>query len=150
LAQISNLHVISRTALQRFTRSATPIEEVSRAFDVDAVMEGTVKYQGGRVRISIQLVDPGSGIQLWSNTYERDFSDIFENYGQLSPTRSAAETPPSERNQTHSYQTPVLFWSNPYKRTALGDWAFALHAEWHVDPQEYLMEQNPGWHNRGS
>lgn len=78
LARIPNLQVISRASLQQFARSATPVEDVSREFGVDAVMEGTVKYQDDRVRISIHLVDPARRIQFWSNTYERDFSDIFE------------------------------------------------------------------------
>ena len=78
LARISDLQVISRASLRRFAGSATRIGDVSRAFDVDAVMEGTVKYQDGRVRIAMQLVDPDNGIQLWSDTYERNFSDIFD------------------------------------------------------------------------
>lgn len=78
LAAVPDLEVISRTSLQRFVRSDTPIDDVAAAFGVDAVMEGTVRYEAGNVQISLHLVDPEDGTQLWSSTYERGFSDIFD------------------------------------------------------------------------
>jgi len=78
LARIDGLNVISRETVQRLSQPTTPPRDLARELGVDAIMEGTVSYQNGMVRIRAKLVAAESGIQLWSNPYERDFSDIFE------------------------------------------------------------------------
>jgi TolB-like protein/DNA-binding winged helix-turn-helix (wHTH) protein len=78
LSRIEGIRTVSRRSVQRFAESPTAIQDVARELNVDAVMEGTVHYRDGRVRIRTQLVDPDNGIQLWSKTFEREFSDIFE------------------------------------------------------------------------
>ncbi|MDH4071839.1 MAG: hypothetical protein OEV41_01895, partial [Gammaproteobacteria bacterium] len=78
LSLVSGLQVISRNAVQRFAGSPTAIADTAREYRADAVLEGTVKYQDDRVSISIHLVDPKSGVQTWSSTYEREFSDILD------------------------------------------------------------------------
>jgi len=78
LAQIDGLQVVSRTSVQRYSGSPTAIRDIARELDVDAVMEGTVNFGSGKVRIGARLVEPESGIQLWSNSYEREFSNILD------------------------------------------------------------------------
>lgn len=90
LAQIDGLRIVSRRSVQRFAESETAIRDVAHELNVDAVMEGTVNYRDGHALIRTQLVDPESGIQLWSNTYERDSSDIFEIQNEIAASVAGA------------------------------------------------------------
>jgi TolB-like protein/DNA-binding winged helix-turn-helix (wHTH) protein/Flp pilus assembly protein TadD len=77
LAQISALRVISRTSSMRYKRLSTPLPEIARELQVEAVVEGSVLRSGSRVRISAELVEPGSGKDLWARSYERELRDVL-------------------------------------------------------------------------
>ncbi len=77
LAKLRNLSVISRTSMLRYADSDLSIPEIARELNVGTVMEGSVRYSNGRVRITTQLIDAATDEHLWSETYEREFSDIF-------------------------------------------------------------------------
>ena len=80
LNQLSRLHglkVISRSSVQRFAQNARPIPEVARQLNVEAVMEGSVRYAEDRIRVSVQLIDGRTDQHLWSEIYDREFDDIF-------------------------------------------------------------------------
>ena len=77
LGKLSNLSVISRTSMLRYADSDLSIPEIARELNVGTVMEGSVRYAAGRVRITTQLIDAATDEHLWSETYEREFSDIF-------------------------------------------------------------------------
>ena len=77
LGKLSNLSVISRTSMLRYADSDLSIPEIARELNVGTVMEGSVRYAAGRVRITTQLIDAETDEHLWSETYEREFADIF-------------------------------------------------------------------------
>ena len=77
LAKIQDLSVIARTTMVRYANSEKSIPEIGKELNVRSVMEGSVRYAGDRVRITVQLVDPASGAQLWSQAYEEKLEDIF-------------------------------------------------------------------------
>lgn len=77
LAKLSSLSVISRTTMLRYANSSLSIPEIARELNVETVMEGSVRYGGNRVRITAQLIDPTTDQHLWSETYDREFDDIF-------------------------------------------------------------------------
>jgi TolB-like protein/Tfp pilus assembly protein PilF len=77
LAKISDMNVISRTSVLRYGDGQTPIPQIAAELNVETVMEGTVQYADGQVRITAQLIDPETGAHLWSENYDRDFSGIF-------------------------------------------------------------------------
>ncbi len=77
LAKLRNLSVISRTSVLRYADSDLSIPEIARELNVGTVMEGSVRYSDGRVRITTQLIDAETDEHLWTETYEREFSDIF-------------------------------------------------------------------------
>jgi TolB-like protein/DNA-binding winged helix-turn-helix (wHTH) protein/Tfp pilus assembly protein PilF len=77
LAKIRALRVISRTSVTLFKRTRKPLGEIARALNVDAIVEGTVRRSGNRVRISVQLVHAASDKHLWADTYEGDLSNIL-------------------------------------------------------------------------
>jgi TolB-like protein len=77
LAAVDGLRVASRTSAFSFADSDTPIPEIASQLEVAHVLEGSVRKQGSRVRITAQLIDASSDIHLWSETYDRQLNDIF-------------------------------------------------------------------------
>ncbi|MGE5234234.1 MAG: protein kinase domain-containing protein [Acidobacteriota bacterium] len=77
LAKIRTLRVTSRTSAMTFKRSAQSLREIGAALGVAALVEGSVRRAGQRVRIVAQLVDPRSDRHLWAETYDREIDDIF-------------------------------------------------------------------------
>ncbi len=77
LAKIASLDVVSRTSVMQYRGARKPLPEIARELDVDAVVEGSVLRVGQAVRITVQLVDARNDRHLWSESYERDLSDIL-------------------------------------------------------------------------
>ena len=77
LAKIRGLRVAARTSSFHFKGKDTTIAEVGSALNVAAVLEGSVRKAGNRVRISVQLVKVSDGYHLWSETFDRTLEDIF-------------------------------------------------------------------------
>ena len=77
LAGVEGLKVASRTSAFSFKGKDTPIPEIARQLGVRHVLEGSVRKQGQRVRITAQLIEAGNDAHLWSQTYERELVDIF-------------------------------------------------------------------------
>jgi TolB-like protein len=77
LAQMGELEVTARTSVRRYADTCQPIPEIASELGVGAVMEGSIRYAGKRVRITAQLIDGGTGTHLWAEVYERDLKDIF-------------------------------------------------------------------------
>ena len=77
LVKLSALNVIARTSMQQYANTEKSIPEIARELNVETVMEGSVRYAGGQIRITVQLNDGITGAHLWSETYTRDFEDIF-------------------------------------------------------------------------
>lgn len=77
LAGISGLRVASRTSAFSFAAGDISIREIGRLLGVRHVLEGSVRKQGKRVRITAQLIDAQTDSHLWSKTYDRQLLDIF-------------------------------------------------------------------------
>jgi serine/threonine-protein kinase len=78
LARIRGLRVVARSSSFRFKGAAQDLREVGRQLSATAVVEGSVRRSGERLRVTAQLVNVADGFQLWSQTYERQTSDVFE------------------------------------------------------------------------
>jgi adenylate cyclase len=77
LARIEGLRVASRTSSFSLRGAAMDAPEIAARLGVAHVLEGSVRRQGARVRISAQLIEARSDQQLWSDTYDRELEDIF-------------------------------------------------------------------------
>ncbi len=77
LAKIAALRVISRQSVMQFKDTDTPLPEIAQALNVDALVEGSVRRSGDRVRITTQLVQANPERHLWAESYERDLRDIL-------------------------------------------------------------------------
>jgi adenylate cyclase len=78
LARVNGLKVASRTSAFSFKGKDTAIPEIARQLGVQHVLEGSVRKQGQRVRITAQLIKAGDDTHLWSESYDRDLNDIFK------------------------------------------------------------------------
>jgi len=78
LAQISGLKVIGRSSSFRFKDRKEETKTIGEKLGVSTLLDGTVRKQGDRVRIVAALVNAADGIQLWSDTFDRQLKDIFE------------------------------------------------------------------------
>jgi TolB-like protein len=78
LAGIDGLKVASRTSAFSFKDTNTPIPEIAELLGVRHVLEGSVRKQGNRVRITAQLIEAGDDAHLWSESYDRTLDDIFK------------------------------------------------------------------------
>ena len=83
LAGVEGLHVMARTSSFAFKESDKTIAQIADILGVQAVLEGSVRRSGERVRITAQLVDARSGYHIWSGSYERKLDDIFRLQDEL-------------------------------------------------------------------
>lgn len=77
LFRIAELRVVSRTSAEQFRESTLSAREIARQMDVNYVLEGSVRRQNDKVRISVQLIDARRDQHLWSENYDRQLTDIF-------------------------------------------------------------------------
>ncbi len=77
LMKIEGLHVAARTSSFQFKGKAADIRAIGRALNVAAVVEGSVRKEANRVRVTAQLNEVENGYHLWSETYDRELQDIF-------------------------------------------------------------------------
>ncbi|RPI11345.1 MAG: hypothetical protein EHM65_07175, partial [Acidobacteriales bacterium] len=77
LNRLRHLHVASRTSAFRFKDQAADIIEIGRKLRVRTLLEGSVRKAGDRLRIAVRLTNAENGYQLWSETYDRQMTDIF-------------------------------------------------------------------------
>ena len=77
LSQIDSLRVASRTDSFQFRDSKVSITEIARRLHVANILEGSVRREDGRLRVTAQLISAESGGHLWSSTYDRDAEDIL-------------------------------------------------------------------------
>jgi adenylate cyclase len=84
LAGVPELFVISRNSAFTYKGRPVKVRDVGRDLGVRYVLEGTVRKLEGRVRITAQLIDATSDFHLWSESYDRELSDIFALQSEIS------------------------------------------------------------------
>jgi TolB-like protein/DNA-binding winged helix-turn-helix (wHTH) protein/tetratricopeptide (TPR) repeat protein len=83
LAQISSLHVISRTSAMAYLGTRKSSAQIARELGVDALIEGSVVRSGNKVRITAQLIHAASDRHLWARSYDRDLGDVLSVQGEV-------------------------------------------------------------------
>ena len=77
LAQDRGLRVAARSSSFAFKGQKVDLQTIAERLHVNALLEGSVRRAGNRVRVSAQLVNAKDGYQLWSDRFERELTDIF-------------------------------------------------------------------------
>ncbi len=102
LARLGALkHVTARGSVMRYKGTAKTPAEIARELNVDALLTGSMVRSGDHISITVQLLDPATGNQVWTNRYENDLRDVLtvrneivsaivrEIHAQLSPAERA-------------------------------------------------------------
>lgn len=77
LTRVEGLSVASRTSAFAFKTRNEDVRRIGEQLGVRAVLEGSVRKSGNRLRISAQLVNVADGFQIWSETFNRELADVF-------------------------------------------------------------------------
>ncbi len=127
----SRLGVIARTSVMNYKGARKPLTEVGRELGVEYVLEGSVRRDGGKVRVTAQLIQLSDQTHLWAQEYDRELRDILVIQSDISaeiaseierelgapqsrPARADAMTP--ERSEAYDSYLKGLYFFN--KRSA--------------------------------
>ena len=86
LSRFSELFVIARNSTFKYKGRAIDVRQVGRELGARYVLEGSIRRDGGRVRISAQLIDAVSGAHRWAERYDRKLEDVFALDAELACT----------------------------------------------------------------
>ena len=147
LSKIGDLKVISRTSVMPYRGKASNVREIGKALGVGAILEGSVRRMGNRVRVNVQLINADTDEHMWAEDYDRDLTDVFaiqtdlaqqivrELQAKLSPMEKAQiERRPTENGEAYLafmqgheiFSRPDKFRSNTEKAEQFFDEATKL------------------------
>jgi TolB-like protein/class 3 adenylate cyclase/tetratricopeptide (TPR) repeat protein len=78
LSRISGAFVIARNTAFTYKGRAADVKQIGRDLNVRYVLEGSVQRGGARMRVSVQLIDAGTGSHLWSERFDKPVADLFD------------------------------------------------------------------------
>ncbi len=90
LSGIRGLKVAGRTSSFYYKGRNERPAVIAQALKVNHLLEGSVRRDGSRVRITVQLIDANAGYHLWSHTYDRDLTDVFATEEEIARAVAAA------------------------------------------------------------
>jgi serine/threonine protein kinase len=84
LTHIQELRIAARTSAFAFKGRETDVREIGERLNVGAVLEGSVRKSGQRLRITAQLVNVEDGYHIWSGQFDREMKDVFDIQEEIS------------------------------------------------------------------
>ena len=90
LAKIPRLRVVARTSSFQFKGKTEDLRTIGEKLNAGTILEGSVRRQGTRVRVTAQLIKVADGFHLWSDTYDRELTDIFAVQDDIAKAVAAA------------------------------------------------------------
>jgi TolB-like protein/Tfp pilus assembly protein PilF len=117
LSKIGDLKVISRTSVMPYRGKASNVREIGKALGVGAILEGSVRRIGNRVRVNVQLINADTDEHIWAEDYDRDLTDVFaiqtdlaqKIASELQAKLSPAEKAQMERKPTENGEAYLAF-----------------------------------------
>jgi TolB-like protein/Tfp pilus assembly protein PilF len=117
LSKIGDLKVISRTSVMPYRGKASNVREIGKALGVGAILEGSVRRIGNRVRVNVQLICTDTDEHLWAEDYDRELTDVFaiqtdlaqKIAGELQAKLSPAEKAQMQRKPTENGEAYLAF-----------------------------------------
>ena len=114
LSKIGDLKVISRTSVMAYRGKQKGVRQIGKELGVSAILEGSVRREGDRVRVNVQLINAETDQHLWAEDYDRQLTDVFaiqtdlaqkiahELQAQLSPSEQAQlQRKPTENGEAY-------------------------------------------------
>lgn len=77
LAKLNELNVAARTSSFYFRDKDIDVQSIGHKLGVGHILEGTVRHDNGRVRVTAELINASNGFQLWSESYDRELKDVL-------------------------------------------------------------------------
>jgi len=143
LAKVNGLRVAARRSSFWFKDKETELSEIAHRLNVEHVLEGRVRRDGNRVRITAELIDASDGFTIWSETYEREMHGIFALQDEI--TRAIVDTlklklaisPTPAPRSTDAYDAYLqgLFYSDKSTEEALRKSLEFFHSALEKDPK---------------
>ena len=84
LSHIEGFKVIARTSAYAFKDKQVDIREIGRVLDVETLLEGSIRKDGKRLRVTVQLIKVADGSYIWSERYDREMKDLFAIQDEIS------------------------------------------------------------------
>jgi TolB-like protein/Tfp pilus assembly protein PilF len=117
LAQIEGLRVISRTSVMGYRGESRNLRSISKELNVANILEGSVRREGNRVVVNVQLLDAVHDRHVWANRYDRTLEDSLGLQGELAAeiadalrvTMSADEKARVEKKPTDNTEAYVVY-----------------------------------------
>src|SRR5438477_6311249 len=128
LAKVEGLRVVARTSSFSFKGRSVNAREVGEKLNVENVLEGSLRRDGNRVRITTQLINTRTGFHLWTETYDRELGGLFALQDEITRAivdalkiKLAVSLPAHEQRNTEAYELYLqgLFFSNKSSETDL-------------------------------
>ena len=121
LASVDGLRVVARTSSFSFKGKSVNAREVGEKLNVANVLEGSLRREGNRVRVTAELINARSGFHLWNETYDRKLEDVFALQDEITRAivdalkiKLAVSPPPRQQPDTEVYDLYLqgLYFSN--------------------------------------
>ncbi len=90
LSKVGNLRVASRNAVLPYQGKTVDVRALGKQWNLNAVLQGSVRKAGNRIRISAQLIDAQEGFNLWAERYDRELTEVFELQEEIAKKIAAA------------------------------------------------------------
>jgi TolB-like protein/Flp pilus assembly protein TadD len=144
LSNTPDLRVAARTSSFAFKGRNTDIKEIARALNVRGIVEGSVRQEGKRVRISAELVDASKGFEIWSQSYDRELTDILSLQDEIAHSITGAVAQHflgHTASATPARPTPQSIDPEAYKAYLQGQYYFAQRTWEGIDRAITLFTQ---------
>jgi serine/threonine protein kinase len=121
LAKVDGLRVVARTSSFSFKGKNVSVSEIGKKLNVENVLEGSLRRDGNRIRVSAQLINARNGFHLWSETYERELQGVFALQDEITQSivdalkiKLAVSLPVHQQRNTEIYDLYLqgLYFSN--------------------------------------
>jgi len=132
LSKIRSLGVASRTSTFAFKGTTEDIREIGKKLEVSAVLEGSVRRMGNKIRVNAQLINVSNGYQLWAERYDREMEDVFAIQDEIAQNivkalrvvisedeKRAIEKVPTEKVEAYDYYLRGRKFFHQHRRTSI-------------------------------
>jgi TolB-like protein/DNA-binding winged helix-turn-helix (wHTH) protein len=137
LAGIEGLRVVARTSAFQFKGKSADVRDIGRTLHVDGVIEGSVRRDQSRMRITVQLNSAHDGYHFWSKTFDRENAGVFAVQDEIAQAvastvareNGAQPAKRTARSGTRNVEAYNLYLKGEYVRQRVGpftDQAFTL------------------------
>jgi serine/threonine-protein kinase len=128
LAKVEGLRVVARTSSFSFKGKNADVTEIARKLNVRNILEGSLRREGNRIRVSAQLINSRDGFHIWSDTFERELQGVFAVQDEITRAivdalkiKLAVAPPAVTRQNTEAYDLYLkgLYFSNKIDEQSL-------------------------------